>query len=80
MNLRKMGREDGRWMELVQLRVVVSVVLDLLGLVTTGLVAWQAGTPEWPRLIPGPLNLPRGAGNFGKIWSACGQHEIRYIK
>lgn len=21
-----------------------------------------------------------GAGNFGKIWSACGQHEIAYIK
>jgi hypothetical protein len=24
-----------------------------------------------------PLHLLRGAGNFDKIWSACGQHEIQ---
>jgi len=27
---------------------------------------------------PVPINLLCGAGNFGKIWSACGQHEIQY--
>jgi hypothetical protein len=26
------------------------------------------------------LNLLCGAGNFGQIWSACGQHEIQYTK
>jgi len=25
----------------------------------------------------GPINLLRGAGNFGKIWSACRQHGIQ---
>ena len=29
---------------------------------------------------PGLLNLLRGAGNFGKIWSACRQHEIQYTQ
>jgi hypothetical protein len=28
----------------------------------------------------GLLNLLCGAGNFGKIWPACGQHEIQYTK
>jgi hypothetical protein len=28
----------------------------------------------------GPLTLLCGAGNFGKIWSACRQHEIQYTE
>ena len=24
------------------------------------------------------FNLSCGVGNFGKIWTACGQHEIHY--
>jgi hypothetical protein len=28
-------------------------------------------------LAPGPLSLLCNAGNFGKIWSACGQREIQ---
>jgi hypothetical protein len=31
-------------------------------------------------LAPGPFNLLCGAGNFGKTWSACGQHEIQYTE
>jgi hypothetical protein len=32
------------------------------------------------RSVPGPLNLICGAGNFGKIWPACRQHEIQHIE
>jgi hypothetical protein len=28
----------------------------------------------------GQVNLLCGAGNFGKIWSACGQREIQFTK
>ena len=28
----------------------------------------------------GMLNFLWGAGDFAQIWSACGQHEIRYTK
>jgi len=28
----------------------------------------------------GPLNLACGGGSFGKIWSACGPHEIKYTE
>jgi hypothetical protein len=28
----------------------------------------------------GPLNILCGAGNLGKIWSACVQHEIQYTE
>ena len=31
-------------------------------------------------LAPGPLSLSYGADNFGKIWSACGQHEIQHTE
>ena len=33
-------------------------------------------------VIPGTglLHLFCRAGNFGKIWSACGQYEIQYIE
>ena len=31
-------------------------------------------------LAPGSLNLLCGAGNFGKIWSACGQREIHHTE
>jgi len=31
-------------------------------------------------LAPGPLTLLCGAGNFSKIWSACGQHEIQHTE
>ena len=48
------------------------------GLVIRVLVAWQADTPEWSRLIPGQLNLLCGADKFGKIWSAFGHHGICY--
>jgi hypothetical protein len=27
---------------------------------------------------PGMPNISYGAGNFGKIWSACGQHAIQH--
>jgi len=27
---------------------------------------------------PELLSLLRGGGNFGKIWSACGQHKIQH--
>jgi hypothetical protein len=29
---------------------------------------------------PDPLSPLCGAGNFGKIWSACGQREIQYAE
>jgi len=28
----------------------------------------------------GPLDLSCGTANFGKIWSACEQHEIQYTE
>jgi hypothetical protein len=28
----------------------------------------------------GLLDLACGAGNIGKIWFACGQHEIQYAQ
>jgi hypothetical protein len=31
----------------------------------------------WLRAL---LYLLRGTGDFGKIWSACGQHEIQYTE
>jgi hypothetical protein len=31
-------------------------------------------------LPPDLLNLPCGDGNFGKIWSECGQREVKYIE
>jgi hypothetical protein len=31
-------------------------------------------------LSSGLLNLSFGADNFGKIWGACGKHEIQYKK
>jgi hypothetical protein len=31
-------------------------------------------------LPPGLLNLPCGEGNFGKIRSACGQREVKYVE
>jgi len=29
---------------------------------------------------PDPLSHLCGAGNFGKLWSACGQREIQYTE
>jgi len=29
---------------------------------------------------PDPLSPLCGAGNFGKLWSACGQREIQYTE
>jgi hypothetical protein len=47
-------------------------VADVVG---GGLQAYFKGA-----FAPGPLNLLCGAGNFGKIWSACGQRKIQHTE
>ena len=34
----------------------------------------------WGQNPPPPPSLLFGAGNFGKIWYACRQHEIQHTK